>query len=122
MKDLRNYALHYQLVTVGVPLQYYMTPEGMKTGTLSGVTKGDLSLRKEDLRKRNGLTSIQKRFFKQFGNEVPILGFVNRCHDSTKKLHHWLSARVKDLYSTEIKEFFEINSEIKRIELKLSNS
>lgn len=125
VKNLQNYSRHYQLIKVGARLEYLMTPEGITAGTLAGVFKGQLSLNKQDLLKWDGWSHTSQEFLKRYGQDVPIMGLqndiVNRCQRCTKKLYDWFSSRVKNLYSTEIKEFLGIQSEIKRLTLKLSS-
>lgn len=123
IKDLHNYSHHAELPVPGVCLVYMVK----KTGELNGVIKGELSLRKEDLLRWECLHPISKNFLQQYPEEDIIIvswpslkhGFLDKCQISTRELHNWLCAKVKELFHSEFTDFMEIQSEIEILEQEL---
>jgi len=114
--DLRNYQIHRQLPIVGVELSYMMTPEGIKIGEIAGITKGELSLNKENLLEWDGWTAPSKKYLKGCRRYVYLRELINDCQHIILEFYEWFSDRIKKLYQVELKIYFEIQSEIMRLE------
>lgn len=60
-----------------------------------------------------------KNFVTKYGRRFPVRQLLNDCHKPILEFALWFDKKVQELYSTELKEFYEIQREIESLEPKL---
>lgn len=112
LKDLRTYTQHWKLPFVSATFSMKVANTGNRKATI----QQKLILHKNDLLEWKGWSQESKKCMEIYEEKIDLKLIIDEYQELIASFHKRLRKKVVELYSKQIKEFFEIESDLRKLQ------